>query len=153
MGVKKRDAQRRWWRISIVTGIIILIAALLTSKTNSLSGVQDCHDWAPVESLIPPVQSYEFDSTEWNTLDVVDFELDSNLSKEEIRLSWNNFTKGKSKIIYISPLKSIISILHKRLNELSESLKINCKIEKRTGDVSYTLKKKQLLKMELKFLI
>ena len=81
MGVKKRDAQRRWWRISIVTGIIILIAALLTSKTNSLSGVQDCRDWAPVESLIPPVQSYEFDSTEGNTLDVVAFELDSDVSK------------------------------------------------------------------------
>lgn len=58
-----------------------------------------------------------------------------------------SLNKINTKVIYISPLKSIISILHKRLNELSESLKINCKIEKRTGDVSYTLKKKQLLKI------
>ncbi|MAR63447.1 MAG: hypothetical protein CMP43_00425 [Rickettsiales bacterium] len=57
-----------------------------------------------------------------------------------------SLNKINTKVIYISPLKSIISILHKRLNELSESLKINCKIEKRTGDVSYTLKKKTALK-------
>ena len=86
MGVKKRDAQRRWWRISIVTGIIILIGALVTTKTKSLSGAQDCRDWAPVESLIPSVQFYDFDSTEWNTLDDVEFQLDSNLSKEAYRI-------------------------------------------------------------------
>ena len=86
MGVKKRSAQRRWWRISIVFGIVIVIVALVTTKTKSLSGAQDCRDWASVESLIPPVQFYDFDSTEWNTLDVVDFELDSNLSKEAYRI-------------------------------------------------------------------
>ena len=89
MGVKKRDAQRRWWRVSIVTGIIIFITALVTTRTSTLSGVQDCRDWAPVQLLIPPVQSYEFDSTEWNTLDVVEFELDPNLSEEAYRIVSN----------------------------------------------------------------
>ena len=55
-----------------------------------------------------------------------------------------SLNKINTKVIYISPLKSIISILHKRLNELSESLKVNCKIEKRTGDESYTFKKTAL---------
>ena len=86
MGIKKREIQRRWWRISIVFGIVILIGALVTTKTKTLNGAQDCRDWASVESLIPPVQSYDFDSTEWNTLDVVEFELDSNLSKEAYRI-------------------------------------------------------------------
>ena len=86
MGVKKKEVQRRWWRISIVTGIVIVIGALVTTKTKSLSSAEDFRDWASVESLIPPVQSYEFDSTEWNTLDVVDFKLDSNLSKEAYRI-------------------------------------------------------------------
>ena len=89
MGVKKRDAQRRWWRISMITGIIIFIAAIITSGTSTLSGVQDCRDWAAMESLIPPVKSYEFDSAEWNTLDVVAFELDSNLSEEAYRIVSN----------------------------------------------------------------
>ena len=50
--------------------------------------------------------------------------------------------KIKKKVIYVSPLKSINTTLHERLLELSSFLGINCKIEKRTGDVSYTTKKK-----------
>ena len=49
--------------------------------------------------------------------------------------------KIKKKVIYVSPLKSINTTLHERLLELSSFFRINCKIEKRTGDVSYTTKK------------
>ena len=56
----------------------------------------------------------------------------------------NAIDKTKKKVIYVSPLKSINTTLKERLNELSSYLGINCKIEKRTSDISYTTKKKQL---------
>mgnify|MGYP003336773842 CR=1 FL=1 len=52
--------------------------------------------------------------------------------------------KKKRKVIYISPLKSINTTLKERLTELSSFLGISCRIEKRTSDISYTIKKKQL---------
>ena len=52
--------------------------------------------------------------------------------------------KKKRKVIYISPLKSINTTLKERLTELSSYLGISCRIEKRTSDISYTIKKKQL---------
>ena len=52
--------------------------------------------------------------------------------------------KKKKKVIYISPLKSINTTLKERLTELSSYLGISCRIEKRTSDISYTIKKKQL---------
>ena len=55
-----------------------------------------------------------------------------------------NSKKKKKKVIYISPLKSINTTLKERLTELSSYLGISCRIEKRTSDISYTIKKKQL---------
>ena len=57
----------------------------------------------------------------------------------------NEINKTKKKVIYISPLKSINTTLKERLTELSLNLGIKCKIEKRTSDISYITKKKQLL--------
>ena len=48
--------------------------------------------------------------------------LHSNLSKEEIRLSWNNFTKGKSKIIYISPERLMSDFMIKSLKSFDIGL-------------------------------
>ena len=56
----------------------------------------------------------------------------------------NEINKTKKKVIYISPLKSINTTLKERLTELSLNLGIKCKIEKRTSDISYITKKKQL---------
>ena len=56
----------------------------------------------------------------------------------------NEINKTKKKVIYISPLKSINTTLKERLTELSSNLGIKCKIEKRTSDISYITKKKQL---------
>ncbi|MBD22363.1 MAG: hypothetical protein CL572_01695 [Alphaproteobacteria bacterium] len=55
--------------------------------------------------------------------------------------------KVTKKVIYVSPLKSINTTLHERLIELSRYFGIKCKIEKRTSDISYTKKKKQLFKI------
>ena len=59
----------------------------------------------------------------------------------------NALGKIQKKVIYISPLKSINTTLSQRLIELSSHLGISCKIEKRTSDISYTTKKKQLFKV------
>ena len=59
----------------------------------------------------------------------------------------NALDKIQKKVIYISPLKSINTTLSERLIELSSHLRISCKIEKRTSDISYTKKKKQLFKI------
>ena len=56
----------------------------------------------------------------------------------------NALDKVKKKVIYISPLKSISTTLQERLIQLSSYLGVNCKIEKRTSDITYTIKKKQL---------
>src|SRR6056300_1948430 len=89
MGIKKRDVQRRWWRISIGVIVIALIAVLVSTKTDTFGDAQVCREWASVEALIPPVSYYQFDSSEWNTLDDVIFELDPNLSEEAYRIVSN----------------------------------------------------------------
>ena len=52
--------------------------------------------------------------------------------------------KKKSRIIYISPLKSIISDLFENLNKIVSDLNIKIRVGKRTGDDSYIYKKKQI---------
>ena len=56
--------------------------------------------------------------------------------------------KKKSRIIYISPLKSIISDLFENLNKIVSDLNIEIRVGKRTGDDSYIYKKKQIEKPE-----
>ena len=64
----------------------------------------------------------------------------------------NAIDKTKKKVIYVSPLKSINTTLKERLNELSSYLGINCKIEKRTSDISYTTKKNNYIIFRIFFL-
>ena len=56
----------------------------------------------------------------------------------------DHLEKKKSKIIYISPLKSIISDLFENLNKIVSDLNIKIRVGKRTGDDSYIYKKKQI---------
>jgi len=89
MGVKKRDVQRRNWRIFIGVMVVLLLGFLMTRKTAAFDREQVCRDWAPVKALIPPVTSYAFDSSEWNTLEDVIFELDTLLPEEAYRIVSN----------------------------------------------------------------
>ncbi len=52
--------------------------------------------------------------------------------------------KKRKKIIYISPLKSIISDLYQNLKNIISELNLEIKISKRTGDETNSLKQKQL---------
>ncbi len=52
----------------------------------------------------------------------------------------------KAKIIYVSPLRSIISDLYDRLSEIKTDLNLKITVSKRTGDESSHLKKKQVEK-------
>ena len=74
MGVKKRDIQRRWWRISI--GGVVLLGIILLFNNRSVIGLEgeSCREWASITELIPPVAAYEFDSSEWNPIDEVNYE-------------------------------------------------------------------------------
>ncbi len=56
----------------------------------------------------------------------------------------NVIKKKNCRIIYISPLKSILSDLYKNLKLLISELELNINIDKRTGDESSALKKKQI---------
>lgn len=49
----------------------------------------------------------------------------------------DHLEKKKSRIIYISPLKSIISDLFENLNKIVSDLNIKIRVGKRTGDDSY----------------
>ena len=89
MGVKKRDIQRRWWRIAIGTIVIALIVAMVSTKTDTFGDAQDCREWASVDALIPPVSFYQFDSSEWNPIEEVNYELDPNLESEAYRIVSN----------------------------------------------------------------
>jgi hexosaminidase len=89
MGVKKRDIQRRWWRISI--GTIVLLGIVLLFNNRSVIGLEgeSCREWASVGDLIPPVVAFEFDSSEWNPIEEVNYELDPNLESEAYRIVSN----------------------------------------------------------------
>jgi len=89
MGVKKRDIQRRWWRITI--GATVLLGIVFLFNSRSVMGLegQSCREWASVGELIPPVVAYEFDSSEWNPIDEVNYELDPNLESEAYRIVSN----------------------------------------------------------------
>ena len=56
----------------------------------------------------------------------------------------DNLNKQNTKIIYISPLKSILSDLYDNLKIIISELGLNIGIDKRTGDESSLKKKKQL---------
>ena len=58
----------------------------------------------------------------------------------------DNLNKQNTKIIYISPLKSILSDLYDNLKIIISELGLNIGIDKRTGDES-SLKKKSNLKI------
>ncbi len=52
---------------------------------------------------------------------------------------------NKKKVLYISPLRSINSVLERNLFKISNELELNCSIQSRTSDVSHSIKNKQLL--------
>ncbi len=86
MGVKKRDIQRRWWRLAV--GTIFLVGVVMLLNKGSIIGSEEesCLEWAPVTQLIPPVVAYEFDSSGCNAVDEVNYELDANLEREAYRI-------------------------------------------------------------------
>ena len=86
MGVKKRDIQRRWWRLAVGTIFLLSVVLLLNNRSILGSEGDSCVEWAPVTRLIPPVVAYEFDSSGCNALDEVNYKLDPNLEREAYRI-------------------------------------------------------------------
>ena len=84
MGVKNR--QNRRWITGVFAVVISVVVVLFTRSVSDFNEGQVCKEWAAVDALIPPVRSYDFDSSAWNTLEAPVFELDSNLNKEAYRI-------------------------------------------------------------------
>ena len=53
--------------------------------------------------------------------------------------------KINKKLIYIAPQKALVADIFNNLGKLISDLKINISLQKRTGDESYQIKKKQLI--------
>ena len=58
----------------------------------------------------------------------------------------HRLSKINKKLIYVAPLKALVNDIYKNLNSLIKNLDININLQKRTGDVSYKVKKDQLFK-------
>ena len=58
----------------------------------------------------------------------------------------HKLSKINKKLIYVAPLKALVNDIYKNLNSLIKNLDININLQKRTGDVSYKVKKNQLFK-------
>ena len=58
----------------------------------------------------------------------------------------HKLSKINKKLIYVAPLKALVNDIYKNLNSLIKNLDININLQKRTGDVSYKVKKDQLFK-------
>ena len=56
----------------------------------------------------------------------------------------HRLSKINKKLIYVAPLKALVNDIYKNLNSLIKNLDININLQKRTGDVSYKVKKEQL---------
>ena len=84
MGVKNR--QNRRWITGVFAVVISVVVVLFTRSVSDFNDGQVCKEWAAVDALIPPVRSYDFDSSAWNTLEAPVFELDSNLNEEAYRI-------------------------------------------------------------------
>ena len=88
MGVKKREIQRRWWRIVIA---VIVIGAVGRLWWTSIDVNDRQLSWVDVQAVIPEVSSYSLhDSSEYNFLSPHEsdweMELDSNLASEQYRI-------------------------------------------------------------------
>ena len=84
MGVRNR--QNRRWITGVFAVVISVVVVLFTRSVSDFNEGQVCKEWAAVDALIPPVRSYDFDSSAWNTLEAPVFELDSNLNEEAYRI-------------------------------------------------------------------
>ena len=84
MGVKNR--QNRRWITGVFAVVISVVVVLFTRSVSDFNEAQVGKEWASVDALIPPVRSYDFDSSAWNTLEAPVFELDSNLNDEAYRI-------------------------------------------------------------------
>ena len=58
----------------------------------------------------------------------------------------HRLSKINKNLIYVAPLKALVNDIYKNLNSLIKNLNINVNLQKRTGDVSYKVKKDQLIK-------
>ena len=85
MGVRNTQ-KRRWITGVFAVAISMVVVILFTRSESNFYENQVCGDWASVDALIPPVHSYDFDSSAWNTLEAPLFELDSNLKDEAYRI-------------------------------------------------------------------
>ena len=84
--MRVRNRQNRRWITGVFAVVISVVVVLFTRSVSDFNDGQVCKELAAVDALIPPVRSYDFDSSAWNTLEAPVFELDSNLNDEAYRI-------------------------------------------------------------------